>query len=233
MYDVKTLQTALKSRGFNPGTIDGVMGRNTRRAISEFKKSVGLNPRATVGPITWAKLTGDPTEIKQRISGKTLIPWYEDAMSIIGLHEDRDNSELAAWLRSDGATVGDPSEIPWCGDAVETAIKRTLVDEDVPTNPYLAANWAKWGTAVPPQLGCVLSFWRGSPTSWKGHVGFYAGESASNFYVLGGNQRDQMSIAPLSKRRLRTNGSRWPLTGMQPTGQRVQMTGGTVSHNEA
>ena len=41
---MQDVQAALKSKGFEPGPIDGVMGTKTRTAIREFQKSNGLEP---------------------------------------------------------------------------------------------------------------------------------------------------------------------------------------------
>ena len=40
--DVKKAQEALKNKGHNPGSIDGVMGSQTRQAIKAFQKANGL-----------------------------------------------------------------------------------------------------------------------------------------------------------------------------------------------
>lgn len=46
----------------------------------------------------------------------------------------------------------------------------------------------------------------------KGHVGFYVGEDAKGYYVLGGNQGDKVSVVRIAKDRLLPNGIRWPAT---------------------
>lgn len=236
---VKTVQVVLNSKGFRgengkPLVEDGIWGKQTSFAVRAFKRSKGLLDRDYIGPITWAMLTGDEKPLKDAVANAQQAPkWYNELLKMIGKNETRDNAHLRAWLRSDGATIGDPAKIPWCGDAVETSIKLALPDEKVPDNPYAAINWMTWGKEVEPQLGAILIFWRGSPRSWQGHIGFYAGESATNYYVLGGNQSNSVTIAPLAKGRLRPGGTRWPLTGQKPTGRKVAMTGGTVSVNEA
>lgn len=232
------VQKALRVRGYKgrnnlPLTLDGQAGINTTFAILAFQTDNGLQADGVAGPLTWAKLsaaTNNPAPIP--VYKAEAPPWYNIMLDQIGLHENRDHDKLVAWLKSDHATVGDPATIAWCGDAVQTALRLTLPTEKLPSNPYAAINWATWGKFVKPQLGCVLSFWRGSPSGWQGHVGFYAGESFENFYVLGGNQSDRISISPLSKTRLRKNGSRWPLIGPEPKNIVVKMSGGTVSTNE-
>lgn len=226
---VKKAQIALARLGFvgadgQPLTPDGVMGPNTRRAVINYQGDVGLPQTGQIDTATATRLgiaaTGAPA-------------WYQSLEKQIGLHERRDNKLLREWLRSDGGTVGDPALVPWCGDSVATALREALPKENMPVNPYAAINWATWGQHVTPQLGAVMVFWRASPDGWQGHVGFYAGESAANYYVLGGNQGNSVSIAPIAKNRLRKLGSRWPLTGPAPQGVIVRRGGGVVSVDEA
>ena len=61
-----------------------------------------------------------------------------------------------------------------------------------------------------PALGAVVVFWRISPNSGKGHVGFYVGEDGEAYYVLGGNQGDAVSVVRISRDRLLKGGVRWP-----------------------
>lgn len=53
---VRTIQEALHAAGFNPGPIDGKMGRLTQQAIREFQEAQGLSVDGKVGPRTWARL---------------------------------------------------------------------------------------------------------------------------------------------------------------------------------
>lgn len=52
-----------------------------------------------------------------------------------------------------------------------------------------------------PQLGDIVVFWTNSPSSWRGHVGFYINEDQDDIYVLGGNQSNQVNISKYSKTR--------------------------------
>lgn len=230
MYDIKQIQRALNARGFGPLDVDGIFGPKTSDAVIRFKVSQGLMGRDYVGPITYAKLMNAPEEIRGKIpTGHA--PWYSELLKMIGKTEFQE--ELKLWLASDGQTLGDPSVLPWCGDAIETSMLLAIPGLKMPDNPYAAVNWASWGEYVEPQQDCILSFWRVSPNDWRGHVGYYAGESQDNYYVLGGNQSNKVSIAPISKGRLRRNGSRWPIGSLhRPTGNKVVMSGGTVSTNE-
>ncbi|MBN1913064.1 MAG: peptidoglycan-binding protein [Candidatus Omnitrophica bacterium] len=54
----KQIQAALKNAGFNPGKIDGRIGRQTRKAIKMFQKNNGLSVDGKVGKKTWDILKG-------------------------------------------------------------------------------------------------------------------------------------------------------------------------------
>lgn len=53
---VKHIQIALKNAGYNPGSIDGRMGRQTRDAIKAFQKANNLVADGKVGKQTWGLL---------------------------------------------------------------------------------------------------------------------------------------------------------------------------------
>lgn len=139
------------------------------------------------------------------------LPWVNAMLTVFGLHEVRDKARLAAWLKSDGKTLGDPTVLPWCGDAVETAMKLALPGEPFPgavgENPYFARNWQTFGQACGLVYGAVGVFSRG-PQS--GHVGFLVGQDADEVFVLGGNQGDSVSVVAIAKSRLLA--TRWPAT---------------------
>ena len=113
----------------------------------------------------------------------------------------------------------------------ETCIRLTLPKEPIPVNPYLARNWMKFGAATTPRLGAVLVFWRGSRAGTSGHVGFYVGEDATAYHVLGGNQTDGVTITRLLKSRLL--GARWPSSDATKTSAVAITAGGALSTNEA
>ena len=54
---VKQVQRALKQAGFDPGSIDGLIGHRTHAALIEFQKAHGLEPDGIVGETTWVALS--------------------------------------------------------------------------------------------------------------------------------------------------------------------------------
>ena len=223
--EIYAVQVRLTALGYTPGVPDGVLGRATMGAIAAFQKAKHLDIKwpGTLGPKTLAALNLPEAE-------QLSLPWYDEVKRRMGLHELSDRRSLMSWLRSDGSTLGDPSKLPWCGDLVQTALALTLPEEVLPSNPYLARNWSRFGKEVPLQLGAVLVFWRGARSGFSGHVGFAAGQNGKRVYVLGGNQSNRISITPLDTERLLA--VRWPLTYVERNIALPLRTGGATSTNE-
>lgn len=53
---IKDIQACLKNAGFYDGKIDGIKGKNTRKAIREFQSAHGLKADGIVGSKTWEAL---------------------------------------------------------------------------------------------------------------------------------------------------------------------------------
>lgn len=232
---MRNTQNHLIDLGYNPGHPDGVGGPNTAEALEQFLRDQGFafSVRATRSSFT---LT--PVKQIERVDASHPLPWVSEALSVMGLHERHDNEALKEFLRSDGGTVGDPAKIAWCGDFIHTCIRRALPQEPfrgrVGENPYLAMNWLDFGVPCEPCPGAILSFWRGSEDSIYGHVGEYWGEDDAHYYILGGNQDNEVSITKISKHRLRPGGSRWPLSTPIAPGDPVFMSSDiALSVNEA
>jgi uncharacterized protein (TIGR02594 family) len=224
------IQTRLRELGFDPGPIDGIPGRQTTRAVSDFQRARGLEVDGIVGPRTLAALF----PAQPAVAAGAHLPWLELARRKKGLTEGRDQVELSRFLRSDGKTLGDPTKHPWCGDFVETCVALTLPGEQLPKNPYLARNWLDFGTAIAPTFGAIAVYWRKSREGLAGHVAFLVGEGREDggvFYNLGGNQRNAVSISPLRKERLL--GCRWPRSVDAAPIRLPLMKGGRISINEA
>ena len=54
---VKQVQRALKQAGFDPGSIDGLIGHRTHTALMEFQKAHRLEPDGELGVKTWEALS--------------------------------------------------------------------------------------------------------------------------------------------------------------------------------
>jgi uncharacterized protein (TIGR02594 family) len=81
-----------------------------------------------------------------------------------------------------------------------------------------------------PALGAVVVFWRESPDSGKGHVGFYRGETAQSVYVLGDNEDNMVQIEPMPKNQL--IGYWWPASVSLPVIAPIAVAPGTPHHTQ-
>ena len=207
---IRRIQHVLARKGYNPGVIDGIWGRNTDAAVRAFQVDNGLVADGIVGATTSRALFGNPLDAEP--FNNPAIPWFQEARRLIGVKEvvgPGNNPEIIDWA-SDAGIGYDDDDIPWCGLFVAHCVSSTLTSEPLPGNPLGARQWQKFGAPAMPTPGAILVFWRGSRDGWKGHVGFYAGEEADAYHVLGGNQGNSVSIARIRRDRLLE--ARWPAT---------------------
>lgn len=93
--------------------------------------------------------------------------------------------------------VGYPSmtdDTAWCAAFVGAMLKRCGYPH---TGKLTARSYLDWGKPVDlsqAQPGDVVVFWRGSPDSWTGHVGFVDRVADGKVYTLGGNQSNQVNV---------------------------------------
>jgi len=100
-----------------------------------------------------------------------------------------------AWVKDD--------ETAWCAAFVGAMLKRAGMAH---TGKLNARSYLDWGEEVENLdeaiEGDIVVFWRGSPDSWQGHVGFYVKHDETYVYVLGGNQGNQVNVRPYKRDRL-------------------------------
>lgn len=107
-----------------------------------------------------------------------------------------DNPNIVNYAKEAGFAWVDDDETPWCSIFVNWVAKKAALKTSGKAN---ARSWLLEGMNVDtaPEPGDVVVFWRGSPDSWQGHVGFFLGFSidAERVYCLGGNQGNQVSVS--------------------------------------
>lgn len=213
MNFVAWLQERLVAHGARIG-IDGDWGRNSINALEAFQRSKGLpitgvaDEKTVAALRTSPKMNGTTIPVPMAAASTSLPPWMAEMHRKMGLHEVRDNSALADWMRSFGRYLGNPKDLPWCGDAVESCIAKTLPRETLPSNPFFAQAWKGFGVDVGgPIVGSIgVIRWNAS----SGHVGFVAGIDGNRVNLLGGNQSNAINISSFP--RAKFIAFRWPST---------------------
>lgn len=158
--------------------------------------------------------------------------WLKIARSYEGVREipgPKHNSTIMGWLRKLNSWIKD-DETPWCGTFVAAVMQEAGLP--FPKLYPRAKAWSTYGARLRTHVlapGAILVFDR----EGGGHVGFYVGEDATHYHVLGGNQKNAVNVMRIEKSRLVENGSRWP-RGEPVNGGPVQLAAnGKVSRNEA
>lgn len=160
-----------------------------------------------------------------------------EALSLFGTLEtpgEKDNPIILSWAKE----LGDPDverdyrhdSIAWCGLFMAVCAKRARLE--VPDKPLWALNWAKFGNPAPfpAKLGDVLVFKR----TGGGHVGIYVGEDDTAYHVLGGNQKDSVSITRIAKSRLHAlRRTAWKIAQPESVRRVFLSSNGQLSENEA
>ncbi len=171
------IQRGLNHAGFYSGTYRGRPGPKTKAAYEAY--------------------IGDESEEPK---------WMAVARKEMGIKEyagDADNPDVLKYLESvdtlsQSAQRND--ETPWCSAFVNWCMEETGIKG---TENAAARSWVQWGRELAePEIGCVVVLWRGSPTGWQGHVGFFVKETLTTVSLLGGNQGDQVNISKYSKDRV-------------------------------
>ena len=93
----RDIQRELAKRGFNPGRIDGIPGRNTRKAVEAFQRKMGLEVDGIVGSRTLGALFG-PTSAKGRQVAD--LPWPTARAAIPGFNRQSSPKSANGWKNS-------------------------------------------------------------------------------------------------------------------------------------
>lgn len=110
-----------------------------------------------------------------------------------------DNPEVLKYASEVGIAGITSDEIAWCSTFVNWVAWKAGLQYSGKAN---ARSWLNVGEKVTtPEPGDVVVFWRESRQSWKGHVGFFLGNSADQkrVYCLGGNQGNRVSVSAYRK----------------------------------
>lgn len=165
--------------------------------------------------------------------------WLDTARSYIGIREisgPRHHPQIVKWWGLIGSHFRD-DETPWCAAFVGGVLEECGIPS---TRSAAARSYEKFGLHLDrPAVGAIVTFWRGKPNGWSGHVGFIVGrDQHHNLMVLGGNQGDAVNVKPFAakgRQGSRVLSYRWP--GIAPFPYRYQLplvtSDGRLSTDEA
>ena len=110
------------------------------------------------------------------------------------------NPDVLKYFTETGATFVHDDETPWCAAFMNWVFKQANIETP---NKLLARSYENFGhPTVLQKLGDVAIFWRVTPESGLGHVGFFIRETDKLIYVLGGNEDSAVKIKPFPKTQL-------------------------------
>lgn len=105
------------------------------------------------------------------------------------------NPQIVAMFDAVGHS-GQGDETAWCAAFVGSVLAQLGLPH---TGKLNARSYATYGASVRTQdarPGDIVVLWRGSPTSWQGHVGFFVRYDGDKVVMRGGNQGNKVSDAP-------------------------------------
>ena len=134
-----------------------------------------------------------------------LQPWHRTARHELGVTEMRGQPHNDRILQYHASTTlrATTDEVPWCSSFLCWVMEQTGI---LSTRSAAASSWLQWGIPLAePQVGCLVILKRPGGH----HVGVYEGrQQDGRLALLGGNQRDKVSIAGFNERDVL--GYRWP-----------------------
>lgn len=133
-----------------------------------------------------ATFPGDPP-----VMAASEFPWMPIAEGELGVHEGVNSDRIGQYFTA--TQLGEqPDSVPWCSAFVNFCMQQSGQPR---TESARARSWLDWGVEANDWVpGCVVVLPRGGDPA-SGHVGFFAGfDAANNVRLLGGNQRDSVSV---------------------------------------
>jgi len=102
------------------------------------------------------------------------------------------NEEVVEYFEVAGHSWVKDDETAWCAAFVGYCLEKAGIAS---TRKLNARSYLDFGIpTTDPEPGDIVVFWRGSQSSWQGHVGFFIRAEGGNIWVLGGNQSNAVNI---------------------------------------
>ncbi|MGO4171295.1 C40 family peptidase [Bosea sp. TAF32] len=138
-----------------------------------------------------------------------LSPWLLIANTLRGISEYKGAAaepRILEMFRLSGHGQVRSDEQAWCAAFVGACL---VLSGYASSRSLMARSYLNLGAKLEePREGCIVVLSRNEANSSYGHVGFFLREDDEHLFVLGGNQRDSVTVSSYSKSRLL--GFRWP-----------------------
>lgn len=140
------------------------------------------------------------TPIQPTSAGQQPTPLIQEANKWLGKMEAADKNDLMKYfdeaeIKYFGQSV-DPTKVPWCAVFLNAALKKSGY-KPLATDTYSARGFMKYGTESTGQVGDIAV--------WENHVGIVV-EVGETIKILGGNQKDGVTITEKSEIDKKANG---------------------------
>lgn len=139
--------------------------------------------------------------------------WLDHAWQEAGERETpgpASNPRILQFFRDAGHPNVSSDEVAWCAAFVGACLERAGLRS---TRSLLARSYLNWGMPLKSaKLGAIAVLSRGSDPG-QGHVGFVLGAAGDRLFLLGGNQKDAVTVQSFPVARLL--GLRWPAAALE------------------
>jgi uncharacterized protein (TIGR02594 family) len=144
--------------------------------------------------------------------------WVTAGLKDVGFHETGDNQGIEAFIaQAHCGALGDP----WCAIWANAKLEESGIRGTRSPSSQSFRYDANFVQLAGPALGALAVYWRNSPDSGLGHVGFYMGETATQILTLGGNESD--AVREQFEPKAKLFGYWWPISVPQPPVQVIQV----------
>ena len=110
------------------------------------------------------------------------------------------NKRIVEYFAAAGHSWVKNDETAWCAAFAGFVLSKAGLPS---TGKINARSYLDIGKTVKtPKFGDVVIFWRGSKSSWQGHVAFFITKRNGYIYCLGGNQSDKVNISAYNENQL-------------------------------
>jgi uncharacterized protein (TIGR02594 family) len=144
--------------------------------------------------------------------------WVVAGLQDVGFHETADNQGIEQFItQAHTGQLGDP----WCAIWVNAKLEECGIRGTRSPSSQSFRNNANFVKLDDPALGAITVYWRNSPTSGLGHVGFYMGETDTQVLTLGGNESN--AVRQQFEPKIQLIGYWWPISVPAPAGGVIQV----------